>query len=192
MRNLQISLMEQNDIRESAKVLSIGMLNNPLHVSVFLGNGENARQEIEKMFFDMFNNLPGFVFLAKKNKKIIGIMRMKSCIGKVIDDPDVSKDEHDIDWRKSVWFKEWSKHDPFEQHWHLGPIGVLPAYQGSGVGSMLMERFCKEVDACMANAYLETDLDKNVHFYKKFGFKVVAETEIFGVKNRYMSRHSQS
>lgn len=108
-----------------------------------------------------------------------------------MDSPNIFEDENDIDNRKSVWFKEWEKHDPVEQHWHLGPIGVLPMHQGLGIGSILMERFCKEVDACMAKAYLETDLDKNVRFYEKFGFKVVYESEIFGVKNRYMLRDSQ-
>jgi len=192
MSNLQISFMEQNDIQQSAKVLSVAMLNNPNHIGVFLGNGEKVRLEIEKMFFELFNNLPGVVFLAKEKEKIIGVMRMKSCIGKAIDDPDVSKEENDIDWRKSVLFKEWAKHDPVEQHWHLGPIGVMPTHQGLGIGSLLMQRFCKEVDACMAKAYLETDLDKNVRFYGKFGFKIVSESEIFGVKNRYMLRDSQT
>jgi len=55
-----------------------------------------------------------------------------------------------------------------------------------------MERFCKEVDACLAKAYLETDLDKNVRFYEKFGFKVVSESKIFDVKNRYMLRGSRA
>ena len=116
---------------------------------------------------------------------------MKSCIGKIIDSPNIYEDKNDIDNRKSVWFKEWAKHDPVEQHWHLGPIGVLSTHQGLGIGSILMERFCKEVDACMAKAYLETDLDKNVRFYEKFGFKIISESEIFGVKNRYMLRDLQ-
>ena len=192
MRNLRISLMEQNDIQQSANLLSIAMLNNPQHVGIFLGNSEKVRLEVEKMFFALFNSLPGFVFLAKENEKILGVMRMKSCIGNVINNPEVFKDENDINWRKSVWFKEWAKNDPVEQHWHLGPIGVMPAHQGSGIGSLLMERFCTEVDACMAKAYLETDSDKNVRFYEKFGFKVVSESEIFGVKNRYMLRDSQT
>jgi len=50
-----------------------------------------------------------------------------------------------LGWRKSVWHSEWGRHDPLKQHWHLGPIGVLPTHQGSGIGSILMERFCKEV-----------------------------------------------
>jgi ribosomal protein S18 acetylase RimI-like enzyme len=192
MSNIQISFMEQNDIQQSAKALSIAMLNNPHHIGVFLGNGEKERLKVEKIFFELFNSLPGIVFLAKENEKIIGVMRMKSCIGKVIKNPDVFRDENDIDWRKSVWFKEWAKHDPVEQHWHLGPIGVLTTHQGLVVGTILMDRFCKEVDACRAKAYLETDFDKNVRFYEKFGFKVVSESEIFGVKNRYMLRDSNT
>jgi ribosomal protein S18 acetylase RimI-like enzyme len=191
MNNFHISFMEHNDIQKSTEVLSIAMLNNPHHLGIFLGNGEKERLEIKKMFFELFNNLPGIVFLAKEYGKIIGVMRMKSCIGKVVGEPDKVEDENDINWRKSVWFKEWAKHDPVEQHWHLGPIGVLPSHRGTGVGTALMQRFCKEVDNCSAKAYLETDLDKNVRFYEKFGFKVISRSDIFHVQNRYMLRDSK-
>jgi len=185
--------MEKNEIQESARVLSVAMLNNPLHVAVFQGNGEKERMEIEKMFCALFIELPGIVFLAKEKQNIIGVMRMKSCGGrKAADPPKDVKDENNIGWRKSVWHTEWGRHDPLEQHWHLGPIGVRPTHQGSGIGSMLMERFCKEVDACLAKAYLETDLDKNVRFYEKFGFKIVSDFEILDVRNRYMLRASRS
>jgi ribosomal protein S18 acetylase RimI-like enzyme len=191
MYDFHISFMENNDIQESAKVLSLAMLNNPLHLAVFQGNSENERLEIEKMFYELLIKLPGIVFLAKEHQKIVGVMRMKSCIGKVIDDPDVLEDENDINWRKSVWFKEWAEHDPVEQHWHLGPIGVLPSHRGMGVGTELMQRFCKEVDNCSAKAYLETDLDENVRFYEKFGFKILSKSNIFKVENRYMLRTPQ-
>lgn len=192
MSNFRISFMEQNDIQKSAEVLSIAMLNNPHHLGVFLGNGENERLKIEKMFFELFNNLPEIVFLAKENEKIIGVMRMKSCTGKVVDEPDIVEDENDINWRKSVWFKEWAVHDPIEQHWHLGPIGVLPSHRRRGIGTELMKRFCKEVDNCSAKAYLETDLDENVRFYEKFGFKIISRSKIFHVENRYMLRDSKT
>ena len=193
MDSLKLSFMEKNDIQESARVLSVAMLNNPLHVAVFQGNGEKERIEIEKMFCELFIELPGIVFLAKEKQNIIGVMRMKSCEGcKVVDAPKSAKDENDIGWRMSVWHKEWGRHDPLEQHWHLGPIGVLPTHQGSGIGSILMERFCKEVDACLAKAFLETDLDKNIRFYEKFGFKVVSDSRIFDVKTPYMLRASRA
>lgn len=193
MHDSHISFMENNDIQESAKVLSLSMLNNPLHLAVFQGNGENERLEIEKMFFELFTKLPGIVFLAKENQKIVGVMRMKSCVGsEVLDESNRVKDEKDSSWRKSIWHKEWATYDPLEQHWHLGPIGVLPSHQGMGIGTRLMQRFCKEVDACSAKAYLETDSDENVRFYKKFGFEIISKSIIFNVENRYMARVSQT
>lgn len=192
MRDYHISLMEKNDIQESVRVLSIAMLDAELHVAVLMGKGEDERREIENMFKGLFTQLPGIVFLAKEKQQIVGVMRMKSCEGFTpVDDPKHPEDENDIEWRKSVWHTEWARHEPKTQHWHLGPIGVLPSHQGRGVGSTLMERFCMEVDACKASAYLETDVDKNVRFYEKFGFKVISESNIFSVKNRYMFRQSQ-
>ena len=118
---------------------------------------------------------------------------MKSCVGrKAIDESNELKDENNISWRKSIWDKEWAIYDPLEQHWHLGPIGVLPSHRGIGIGSRLMQRFCKEVDTCSAKAYLETDLDENVRFYKKFGFEIISKSKIFYVENRYMERVSQT
>jgi len=192
MDNVKISFMENSDIQESANVLSVAMVDNPLHVAVFQGMGEKQRLEIEKMFRRLLIELPGIVFLTKENQNIIGVMRMKSCQGrKVANASQDAIDKNDIGWRKSVWHAEWGRNDPIEQHWHLGPIGVLPNHQGSGIGSMLMERFCKEVDACHAKAYLETEGDKNVRFYEKFGFEIVRESEILNVKNRYMLRASK-
>ena len=185
--------MEINDIRQCAKVLSLAMLNNPLHLAVFQGNSENERLEIEKMFYELLTKAHGIVFLAKEHHEIVGVMRMKSCVGSnVSDSSNEFVDEKNIRWRKSIWHKEWAAHDLLEQHWHLGPIGVLPSHQGRGVGTTLMQRFCKEVDACSAKAYLETDLDENVRFYEKFGFKLISESIIFHVENRYMERVSQA
>jgi len=194
MSKYQISLMEKSDIQESAKVLSVAMLDNPIHVAVFQGNGDKERMEIEKMFYHLLSELSEIVFLVKEKQNIIGVMRMKSCEGnKVFEAMEDPVDENDIEWRTSVWHTEWASHEPLgHQHWQLGPIGVLPSHQGLGIGSMFMERFCKEVDACKAIAYLETDLDKNVRFYEKFGFNVESESDIFNVTCRYMLRASSA
>lgn len=186
-----IALMQQADIPTAAHVLSIAMLNNPLHRAVFLGHGEQERKEIEKMFFNLLNTVPGIVYLAKENDKIIGVMRLKSCNGKGADEPDMLEHDKHINWRKATWLEEWAERDPIEPHWHLGPIGVLPAFRGIGVGTNLMQRFCREVDDCSAPAYLETDLDENVRFYEKFGFNVISSSDIFDIENRYMMRDSK-
>ena len=187
-----ITFMELNNIHESAKVLSIAMLQNPLHIAALKGNGESQRVKIESMFIDLFNKLPGMTFIAKEDKKIVGVMRMKSCCGqKLEENRKEQKIENEIDNRIATWHREWALRDPAEQHWHLDPIGVLPSHRGLGIGSRLMKLFCKEVDKCSANAFLETDLDENVLFYKKFGFEVVSKSNIFDVECRYMARTVQ-
>lgn len=189
MSDVTISFMQKNELQESATVLSIAMLKNPLHLVVFQGEGEPERIQIEQMFVDLFTGLPEIVYVAKQHEKIIGVMRMKSCRGrKDLNEPEGPRDLEKITWRKHLWHTEWERHEPLNQHWHLGPIGVLPEYQGQGIGSLLMQRFCKEVDICQASAYLETDLDRNVVFYEKFGFRIINTSLIFDVDNRYMLR----
>jgi ribosomal protein S18 acetylase RimI-like enzyme len=193
METCRISFLEKSDIPEASKVLSKAMLKVPLHVAVFQGHGEKERLIIEKMFYALLTDLPGITFLARIGTQIVGVMRMKSCDGHKISDGQAQAEETDnLDWRKSHWLNEWARRDPSDQHWHLGPIGVLPPYQGKGIGSQLLSLFCKEVDACLATAYLETDSKKNVRLYKRFGFQLIAETDIFDVKNYFMWRDPSS
>jgi GNAT superfamily N-acetyltransferase len=189
MEKLKISFLEKSDISEASRVLSKAMLKVPLHIAVFQGQGEKERKIIKKMFFELLSDLPGITFLARINRQIVGVMRMKSCDGsKVSNEHAPTEDVNNLDWRKLYWHNEWARHDPLNQHWHLGPVGVLPSHQGKGIGTKLLNRFCQEVDACSAPAYLETDTDKNVRFYERFGFEVENETQIFDVKNRNMWR----
>lgn len=193
VKNLKISFLEKTDISAASRVLSEAMLNNPLHVALFQGHGEKERKRIEKMFFELLCEGRGTTFLARMDRQIVGVMRMKSCDGKKAANEHSQTDDVDnLDWRISIWHNEWARHDPSQQHWHLGPVGVLPSYQTRGIGSELLHRFCREVDACLSPAYLETDTDRNVQFYERFGFVVVEESNIFDVRNRYMWRPAGS
>jgi ribosomal protein S18 acetylase RimI-like enzyme len=82
----------------------------------------------------------------------------------------------------------WTKHDPNEPHWHIGPIGVVPEVQGQGVGKALLGSFLETVDLDGSMAYLEADVDQNVLLYERFGFRVIGETRVHGVNNRFMRR----
>jgi ribosomal protein S18 acetylase RimI-like enzyme len=87
------------------------------------------------------------------------------------------------------WVGEWARRDPTEPHWHLGPVGVEPDLQGQGIGSAMVADFCARIGE--AGAYLETDKDQNVGFYRKFGFDVRAECKVLGVPNWFMSRDGE-
>ncbi len=90
--------------------------------------------------------------------------------------------------RVGRWMSTWEKHDPHDDHLHLGPIGVDPAMQGKGLGRQLMARYCEAADAAGLPGYLETDRPENVPFYAGFGFRTVAEVPVLGVTNYLMRR----
>ncbi len=81
MEKFKISFLEKSDISEASRVLSDAMLKVPLHIAVFQGHGEKERKTNEKMFFELLTDLPGITFLAKINRQIVGVTRMKSCDG---------------------------------------------------------------------------------------------------------------
>jgi ribosomal protein S18 acetylase RimI-like enzyme len=80
------------------------------------------------------------------------------------------------------------RHDPGQAHWHIGPVGVHPESQCQGVGTALLETFLRMADEERCPAFLETDVDKNVALYQKFGFTVIARQDIIGIDTRFMWR----
>jgi ribosomal protein S18 acetylase RimI-like enzyme len=83
-------------------------------------------------------------------------------------------------------------HDPGQAHWHIGPIGVRPDLQGHGIGKILLATFLATVDEQNLPAFLETDVDRNVTLYQKFGFTVTSREDIIGVDTRFMWRDSRA
>ena len=90
--------------------------------------------------------------------------------------------------RTMRWMGVWAKRDLPERHWHLGPVAVDAEYQGFGIGTALMTRFCADMDAAGEVAYLETDKPINVRFYERFGFETVGEQPVLGTTNWFMRR----
>jgi len=79
-------------------------------------------------------------------------------------------------------------HDLDERHWHVGPVGVEPVLQGTGVGGALMRAFGDRMDEAGEIAWLETDKPENVVFYRRAGYEVAAEVEEHGLTTWFMRR----
>jgi len=90
--------------------------------------------------------------------------------------------------RVMTWAGEWARRDLAEPHWHLGPVAVDPQLQGQGIATAMLTAFCSRMDDLSMLSYLETDKCENVRFYRKLGFGVIAEAEVLGVPNWFMSR----
>jgi len=76
-------------------------------------------------------------------------------------------------------------------HYYLFMLGVCPAAQGKGVGGLLLADMLSKVDLEGMPAYLETQNERNVGFYQKYGFEVAAEEpfpKLEGLRNWGMLR----
>jgi len=67
-------------------------------------------------------------------------------------------------------------------HWYLQIIGVDPAYHGQGFSSRLVRPVLERIDRERMLCFLETNTEKNVAIYRRFGFEVVSEDKIPGTE----------
>ena len=70
------------------------------------------------------------------------------------------------------------KRDVPPEHWYLFVLGVEPERQGQGVGGRLIQPVLERADRDGLPCYLETAKERNVTFYGKHGFEVVAEGHV--------------
>jgi ribosomal protein S18 acetylase RimI-like enzyme len=64
---------------------------------------------------------------------------------------------------------------PQEPHWYLPFIGVQPAWQGRGLGGLLLQYALSVCDAASMPAYLESTNPRNRSLYQRHGFKAIGE-----------------
>ncbi|MBL9210367.1 MAG: GNAT family N-acetyltransferase [Opitutaceae bacterium] len=74
-------------------------------------------------------------------------------------------------------FEQMGHAHPPGPHWYLPFIGVYPAFQGSGLGSALLEASLARCDAAGLPAYLESTHPRNVPLYRRYGFQVSGEIQ---------------
>lgn len=62
-----------------------------------------------------------------------------------------------------------------EPHLYLATLAVDPKYQGRGLGRNLVETLLAQADREGRRCYLETEVERNIGFYRRFGFEVAEE-----------------
>ncbi len=58
--------------------------------------------------------------------------------------------------------------------WYLSIVGILPEFQGQGLGADLINAVLVKTDSLGASTYLETFTPRNMSFYKRLGYQEVA------------------
>lgn len=75
---------------------------------------------------------------------------------------------------------ELPKHHLHDEHWYLGLLATDPLHQGRGVGSALLAPILDRCDADGLPAYLETQKEANLAYYRRFGFELAETVEVAG------------
>ena len=177
-------------------VLANAFVTNPLHVAAF----GPQRIEQNRLFFriGLRHMFIGQAFVAVVDGEVRGYVHFNPspyCLPSPEEVPiaaaTVLKPLGEAIPGVVKWLARWCHLDPEEPHVHLGPIGVDPAAQRSGVGTALMNRYIQHLREERVAGYLETDRAENVTFYEKFGFVVQREEELIGTPIWYMWRQCQ-
>lgn len=202
MNQVEIRELSPHEVLSAAYVLSRGMRDNPIHVQAFGANALRRENVLRMMFVPVLRQQinKGMVLGAYRSGELVGVTGMvlpKHC------QPTMTEKAAVLpalirgaglrsSFRVFKWTRDWSRHDATIPHWHLGPVAVDRYLQGKGIGSALLSAFCHQIDAYCIAGYLETDKPENVIFYKRFGFTVIDEHLVLGIKNWFMIRHPHS
>jgi len=74
--------------------------------------------------------------------------------------------------------EQMGSYHPKEPHWHLPLIGVDPARQRNGIGSVLMRHGLIPCDRDHTLAYLEATNPENISLYERHGFEVIGTIQV--------------
>jgi GNAT superfamily N-acetyltransferase len=190
---LVVGKYSAQQLDETVAVLANAFVTNPLHVAAFGAD----RMDQNRLFFriGLRHMFMGQAFVALIDGEVRGYVHFNVfpyCLPAPEDVPlaaaTVLNPLGEAIPRVVKWFARWCRLDPEEPHVHLGPLGVAPGAQGHGIGTALMNRYIDHLKQGRSAAYLETDRQENVKFYKKFGFTVRREEELIGAPVWYMWR----
>jgi ribosomal protein S18 acetylase RimI-like enzyme len=196
---LTLRELQRAELGEATRLLGRGMCDNPANVRAFgIRDTDRRSRALTRFFVPVLNGLyqRGLILGAFHDGTLVGVCGMArpglcqptlpeklSVVPSVVFGNPVG-----TPLRVLRWVGEWSRRDPTDPHWHLGPVAVDSHLQGQGIGGAMLAAFCARMEDCRTLSYLETDKSENVRFYQKFGFTVIAEAEVLGVPNWFMSR----
>jgi ribosomal protein S18 acetylase RimI-like enzyme len=198
MDGIEIRRMSPNDIGAACKVLGLAFADNPNTLVVARGDRARAQRMTESgARFAKLGRRYSHVLVAEDKGRVVGVLNAIGWPNCQLRMSEKLKMAPSMIWvtglglpRAFRMMNVWTKHDPRKRHWHVGPIGVHPDLQGRGIGKAMLAAFLDMADAQGSPAYLETDVDRNVALYEKFGFKVIGQEDIAGVNNRFMWREA--
>ncbi|MFU8895254.1 MAG: GNAT family N-acetyltransferase [Gammaproteobacteria bacterium] len=183
---------------DAADLAARAMADNPNHVAAFGSDAEGRVTSLRRMFTVVLGQQlsRGIVLGAFRSGKLVGVLGMMppgrcpsvlagkmTALSTLLLGSGLKNSRHVLEW-----MEDWKESDAEVTHWHLGPMGVEPRWQGHGIGIALLQESCQRIDEDCCAAYLENDRVENVPLFERFGFEVADEHEVLGHRNWFMLR----
>jgi len=192
----EVRALRKDEHRAAAAVTSRALADSPTSVAMY---GDDPLDELAGLYRELgpfFELLPSPQIAAFAGDCVVaaaGVAPPGGCIGsflagnisELLDAPLPPVGDPA---RAHAFWAHWAQADVGEEHWHLGPVGVEPGFQGRGIGGLVMHEVCGWLDEGGRMAWLETDKERNVRFYSALGFEVASVATVLGVETWYMRR----
>ncbi|MHB8440062.1 MAG: GNAT family N-acetyltransferase [Acidimicrobiales bacterium] len=196
-QRMEVRALRVEEMLVAAGVAARSLQDDPTNVAAYGDDLMLRLEQVHSLFGELFANrmtLPQYgAVVGGCVVAVAGVMAPGACVGSMMGPfagDILSKAPAPVGdpLRAWVFWASWASHDLHEDHWHIGPVGVEPGYQGLGIGRQVMKALCDELDSQDAVGWLETNKERNVRFYDALGFEVVERTEDLGVPSWFMRR----
>ncbi len=191
-----VRILHPDELQAAAGAAARALQDDPASVASYGDDALYRLAQTHSLFSDLFSRvtMPQHGAIAGRCVvAVAGVLPPGTCVGAMmapyVKDTLAAPEPPPGDpLRPAVLWATWAAHDPGVEHWHIGPVGVEPGFQGVGIGRAVMESLCDELDDHGRIGWLETNKDRNVRFYSALGFEVVARADALGVPNWFMRR----
>lgn len=193
---LEVRPLQGDELPAAAGAAARALQDDPASVACY-GDDPLVRLSLTyALFGDLFGQMtaPQYGVLAGRCVlAVAGVLPPGACVGAMMgpfveDTLKMPEPPVGDPLRPALLWATWAAHDLAEEHWHIGPVGVEPGYQGMGIGRAVMGALCDELDAEHRIGWLETNKERNVRFYGGLGFELVGQATALGVESWFMRR----
>jgi ribosomal protein S18 acetylase RimI-like enzyme len=196
---IAIRRMSDADLDAACVVVGLAFADNPSTLANVRGDRQRARLVMQRAVrIAKLGRQLSHVLVAEDNGQLVGVLNavewphcQLGAAEKLKTAPAMIRATGSALPNAFKMMNARARHDPREPHWHVGPVGVHPDHQGHGVGKTLLTSFAEMIDERGESAFLETDVDRNVALYERFGFRVTGQADIIGVNTRFMWRDAR-
>jgi GNAT superfamily N-acetyltransferase len=173
--------LTESEIEPVVGTLARAFYDYPLFIYVFPDASERrSGLPLLLQSFVHYGILNGEVYATSRNLEGVAVWMPPDHTSRSSPVPEVNKDALDRMAHFGSQVHAVRKRHVPSAHWFLMIIGVVPELQGRGCASVLLAPMLARIGRQHLPCYLDTEVEKNVDIYNRYGFRVVDDSIVVG------------